>query len=179
MRAATSVPPPAGNGTMMRRFLLVVCAQLRALSTIAASARRIRLRELTGMGSGTALLATPCLYEFKRLAKQLQILLVVGGIRAIDLDPLPGGAEARRLERHDVVARELQLPRHRCRQTEPDTITADAGEHPVTDEVRVQGLDLSRGTAGQLEEHGVDLRLAGRRFHGAVALSASVMKESA
>src|SRR5207302_3272142 len=65
----------------------------------------LRLLEVTGMGLGTALLATPCLHEFKRLAKELQILLVVRGIRAIDLDPLPGGAEARRLERHDVVAR--------------------------------------------------------------------------
>src|SRR5882762_3535601 len=57
----------------------------------------------------------------------------------------------------------MHFPRDSDRQPEADTVAADAGEHPVADEVGVQPLDLSRAHSGQLEENGVDLRLAWRR----------------
>jgi hypothetical protein len=41
-------------------------------------------------------------------------------------------------------------------------LAADASEHPVGYEIGVKAIDLPRADAGEFEEHGVDLRLAGR-----------------
>ena len=49
----------------------------------------------------------------RRSLEQLQILLVVGRIGAVELDPFPGGRQPARLERDGVVLRELRLGRRR------------------------------------------------------------------
>src|SRR2546423_8200931 len=113
-------------------------------------------------------LPAAALYEFQRLAKQLQILLVVGGIGPVDLDPLLRRRQAGGLERHDVVPREVHFPRDGDRQPQADTVAADAGEHAVAHEVGVPALDLSRAHSGQLEEYRVDLRLAWRRHQRSI-----------
>ena len=46
-------------------------------------------------------------------------------------------------------------------QAQADALAADAGEHPVAHDVGVHVADLLRADAGELEEHGVDLGLAG------------------
>jgi len=45
-------------------------------------------------------------------------------------------------------------------QAQADAVAADAGEHAVVDEVRVEAVDFLGDDAGELEQHGVDLRLA-------------------
>src|SRR5438067_3995175 len=163
MRASTSVPPPAGNGTMMRSGFDVVSASARRAKASAAADIRTARR-----------LTAAALHELERGAKELDVFLVVGGVGAIDLHPFPRRAEPGRLKRHDVVARELQLSRRGRRQAQADTGAADAGEHAVADKIGVQALDLSRADAGQLEEHGVDLRLtAGNALHAVLLMSSS------
>ncbi len=56
-------------------------------------------------------LAPPFLHERDRLLEQLEIVRVVRGIGAVELHPLARRGQAARLERGDVVARELQLGR--------------------------------------------------------------------
>src|SRR5690348_6150352 len=141
MRASTSVPPPAGNGTMMRSGLEVVCASARRAKASATADKRNERR-----------LTAAALHEVERRAEKLDVLLVVGGVGPIDLHPLAGGRQAGRLKRTDVLARELQLSRRRRRQAQADTRAADAGEHAVAHEIGVQPLDLSRADARQLEE---------------------------
>src|SRR5689334_13301942 len=51
MRASTSVPPPAGNGTMIRRFFPVVCARAaQGAAAAPAAASRNVLRERRNPG---------------------------------------------------------------------------------------------------------------------------------
>ena len=100
--------------------------------------------------------------EFQRSAEDVEVLLVVGGIGAVDLDPLAGARQSFRLERHYVVPGELRLGGGGRRQPQADAVAADAGEHAVVDEISVQAVDLFRAHARQLEQHGVDLRLAVR-----------------
>src|SRR2546421_11097708 len=119
------------------------------------------------LNSKTGRLSTAAFHEFQRLAEELQILLVLGGVRAVDLDPLLGRRQARRLKRHDVVAREVQFPRHGHGEAQSDAVAADAGEHPVADEIGVQALELSRADPRELEQYGVDLALARRRHQRA------------
>src|SRR6185437_6760185 len=101
------------------------------------------------------------LHEVERRLEKLQVLLVFGGTRAIDLDPLARSRHPGGLERGHVLARELELARHRDRQPEPHAVAADAGEHAVVHEVAVEPADLLRDDARQLHQHGVDLGLAG------------------
>src|SRR5688572_857619 len=103
----------------------------------------------------------PALHELDRRLEELEILLVLRGVGAVDLDPLLGARHAAGLERGHVLARELQVPRGRCGKAKPHAVAADAGEHAVVDQVRIEAADLLGGDTGKLEEHGVDLRLAG------------------
>jgi hypothetical protein len=79
---------------------------------------------------------------------------------SLDLDPFARARHAAGLKRHHVAPRELQVGRRGHRQAQGDAVAADAGEHPVADEVGVEAVDFLRDHAGKFQEHCVDLRLA-------------------
>src|SRR5438093_13383441 len=81
--------------------------------------------------SSTADLPAPpaAFHEFQRRLEHLEVLLVIGSVRAVDLDPFPGGAKTARLKRDHVVPGELQLGRGRRGQAKSDVVAADAGVH--------------------------------------------------
>src|SRR5688500_1201717 len=80
------------------------------------------------------------LHKVERGPDQLEVLLVVGRIRSVDLDPLPRGsrADATGLKRNHVIPRELQLGHPRDRQAQRQALAVDAGEHPVGYEIGVE-----------------------------------------
>src|SRR6266850_7582913 len=98
-------------------------------------------------------------HEGERGLKQLEVLLVLGRVGAVDLYPLSRARRAARLKRDDVVPRELQLGRGSNGQAQSDAAAADAGEHLVADEVGVEAVDLSCADAREFEKHSVDLCL--------------------
>jgi hypothetical protein len=102
-------------------------------------------------------------HELEGGLKQLEILLVLGRIGAVDLYPFPRTHQAGGLELDDVRPRELQLSRGRDGQAQSDAAAADAGEHSVADEVGVEAVDSSCGDARELEKEGVNLRLVAGR----------------
>src|SRR5688572_32180505 len=73
------------------------------------------------------------LHEVQRSPDQLEVLLVVGRIRPVDLDPFPRGSrtDTAGLKRNDVTPRELQLGHGRDGQAQRQALAVDAGEHPV------------------------------------------------
>src|SRR5256885_1608939 len=105
-------------------------------------------------------LAPAGFYELDRGTKQFEILLVVGRILAIDLYPFPRARHTAGQKRHDVVPRKMQLGSGGGGQAQSDAGAADAGEHLVTDEIRVEAVDLARADSWELEQQSVDLCLA-------------------
>lgn len=99
-------------------------------------------------------------HELDRGPKQLEIFLVLGRLGAIDLYPFSRTCHAAGLKRNDVVPRELQFGRSGHGQAHSDAVAADAGEHPVADEIGVKAIDFPRADTRELEKQSVDLRLA-------------------
>src|SRR5574341_1166506 len=83
-------------------------------------------------------------HEFQRGPEQFEILLVIGCLGTVDLDPLPGTPDSAGLKRDDVVPRKLQFGRHAGGQAKSNAVAADAGEHSVADEIGVEAVDFSR-----------------------------------
>ena len=99
-------------------------------------------------------------YKFERGLKQREIFLVAGSVRAIDLYPFPCACDATGRKGHNVISRELQFRRPGSRQAQSDTIATDASEHLVADKIGVKPVYFSRTGTRELEQQGVDLRLA-------------------
>src|SRR5258707_15668564 len=98
------------------------------------------------------LLSAPLgLDEFQRCAEEVEVLLMLGRVGAVDLNPFPrgSGAQTPGLELRDVAPRELQVGHRGGRQAQPYAVAAEAGEHPVVDEVGVEGVELLGDDAGK------------------------------
>ncbi len=99
-------------------------------------------------------------YELDRRLEQRKILLVVGRIDPVDLYPFPRACHPAGLKRDDVVSRELELRRGGNGQSQSNPFAANAGKHPIGDEIGVEAADRFRGDARQFEKQSVELRLA-------------------
>jgi hypothetical protein len=104
-------------------------------------------------------------HEVERGLKQLEILLVLGRLGAVDLDPFPRAGHAAGLKRNDVAPGKPQLGDGGGGQPKSDAVAADAGEHLVADEVSVEAVDCSGADAGEFEKQSIDLRF-GTGFGG-------------
>src|SRR4051812_26940684 len=89
---------------------------------------------------GTCLARTAGSDELDRCPKQRKVLLVLDGIAAIDLDPFARARDAAGLKRDDIASGKMQFRRQGDGHSHPDALAADAGEHPVADEVGVQAV---------------------------------------
>src|SRR5688500_6914888 len=144
LRAAAK-PPPRRAGCRCSARPLPAAAQLldskfrtRRTGSATIFARRPRpahnpLVLFAGQGAGAPTCKLPAagLHELQRGAKQLEVLLVVRRVLAVDLQPLAGGCrpQAAGGKRSDVAAGELQVGHGGGRQPQRDALVADAGEH--------------------------------------------------
>src|SRR5260221_8001813 len=158
-RFPSTVTRPSLQSLRARDHETPVCSRTTA-ATVGAGAFTATLSPALSQGRGSASPAG-ALHEIERGLEDLEILLVVRRIFAVDLHPLLGARHAARLEGDHVLPRELQLARRRDRKAKADAVAADAGEHPVVHEVAVERADLLRDDARKLDENGVDLGLAG------------------